>query len=293
MRLTMHSQKQVSPRSLNEHQVCSTTSSIAVFWTNGGECELPHIWGLAPGLDLSSCCGGSGDRQKPDQRRPPLDGWDCQLHPLTIELCDNAAWVRRRILQPEDPEVGEVNRREHRRETRVEKGQAAGFLIGGAGVPVNDETLKPSAPGACRYGGEFDPKVRKFWNAGRGSEVVLHREGIDLGNSRAVEADDIESEISRHECCVPRGRRADRGQGCRWSDIPRALRCKTNREVGRVSRCAVEHRNDCLHEGGFDELAFGLRCPSSVGADDRAVLLRERSLPSRRDPIEQRARAAG
>ena len=54
-----------------------------------------------------------------------LAGWDCQLHPLTIELRDNAAWVRRRILQPEDPEIVKVDRREHRREIRVEKGQAA------------------------------------------------------------------------------------------------------------------------------------------------------------------------
>jgi hypothetical protein len=54
-----------------------------------------------------------------------LAGWNCQLHPLTIELGDNATWIRRRILQPEDPEIVEVDLREHRREIRVEKGQAA------------------------------------------------------------------------------------------------------------------------------------------------------------------------
>lgn len=54
-----------------------------------------------------------------------LAGWDCQLHPLTIEIRDNATWVRWRILQPEDPEIVKVDRREHRREIRVEKGQVA------------------------------------------------------------------------------------------------------------------------------------------------------------------------
>ena len=56
-----------------------------------------------------------------------LPGWDCQLHALTIELRDNAAWVRRRILQPEDPEIVKVDRREHRREIRVEKDRLPDF----------------------------------------------------------------------------------------------------------------------------------------------------------------------
>ena len=90
-------------------------------------CRATH---LARGLGMARC---NCNRRKlnfirrrtarPAQSR--LAGWDCQLHPLTIELRDNAAWVRRRILQPEDPEIVKVDRREHRREIRVEKGQAA------------------------------------------------------------------------------------------------------------------------------------------------------------------------
>ena len=66
-----------------------------------------------------------------------------------------------------------------------------------------------------------------------------------------------------------------------------------NREVGGAVRCAVEHRNGCLHEDRFDKLTLGLWSPVNVDADDRAVLLRERSLPSCRDPLEQAPRAAG
>ena len=53
-------------------------------------------------------------------------------------------------------------------------------------------------------------KVWKFCEAGSGS--LLHRERIDLGDTGAVEPDDIESEIRRHECCVSGGRTARRWQ---------------------------------------------------------------------------------
>ena len=76
-------------------------------------------------------------------------------------------------------------------------------------MPVNDETLKPGAPGACRDGGEFDPQVRKFRNAGRESGVVLHRERIDLGDFGAVEAGDIEPEIRRSGTPAARGCQVD------------------------------------------------------------------------------------
>src|SRR3954454_18692755 len=139
------------------------------------------------------------------------------------------------------------------------KRQVACLFIRGAGV--NQKALEPSAPSRRRDAREFDPKVWKFCEAGSGS--LLHRERIDLGNSGAVETDDIESEIRRHKRCVSGGWTARRRQGCWRSHVTRALRCKTNREVGAAVRCAVEHRNDCLDEGRFDELSLGLWCPVS------------------------------
>ena len=107
---------------------------------------------------------------------------DCQLHSLTIELRDNArylrACVRRGILKPENSEILKADGREHRRKVRGEKRKRASLLIHGARIAVNDEASEPSAPSLCRCRGEFNPK---------GSEIrggSPERPELRLGNDR-------------------------------------------------------------------------------------------------------------
>ena len=91
---------------------------------------------------------------------------DCQFHSLTIEVRDNARYLRacvwRGILEPKNSEILKADGREHRRQVRGEKRERASLLVHGARIAVNDEASEPNAPSLCRYRGEFNPKIRKF-----------------------------------------------------------------------------------------------------------------------------------
>ncbi len=214
---------------------------------------------------------------------------DSQLHALTVELRDYAhhrlTCVCRRILQPENPEILEADRRERGRHIRAEKREGARLLICRAGVAVNDKATEPSAPALCRSAGKFNPKVRKFDKL----PLLLHRERIYFGNFSAVEAADTEPEVRRQG----RGRR---GAGCRDGrrrhHVACAFRRKTYCDVSGVVRRAIELRHSCLGGDRLNELAPRYRNPISIDEDPGPVLFCGAPVPSRPDPFEHRTCAA-